>query len=404
MAVLIIAEAGVNHEGRKDQARQLIDIAADAGVDVFKTQTFTAGEVVTLTCPPAMYQISNVNAQDQFSMLKNLELPYEWHASLKAYTKEKGLEFLSTAFGFRSFDFLMELGLKRIKIPSGEISNLPFVVYQARQNIPLILSTGMADMAEVRLALGAVICGQSADTHITLKDIETAAGNNTAIRALKGKVTVLHCTTDYPVKWDQVNMRALPAMREKLGLDIGYSDHTPGLVASYAAVALGATLIEKHYTISRSWAGQPSHPSPDHQASLEAVELKALTEGIRLIEAYLQEVPAAGENERMDCVRQTCLAMEKKYSIRSEVEHLHELMGTAEKTETDGARDIAKVAKRSLVAVRPIKAGEIFTADSVTMKRPAGGLMPGNYFDLIGRTATQAYNTDDFILAAELSE
>jgi len=402
MAVLIIAEAGVNHEGRQDQARQLIDIAAEAGADVFKSQTFTAEEVVTLTCPPAIYQVSNVNAQDQFSMLKKLELPYEWHAALKAYAEEKGLEFLSTAFGFQSFDFLMNLGLKRIKIPSGEISNLPFVVYQARQNTQLILSTGMADMAEVRLALGAVICGHRPGTDVTLNDIKTAADDDAAIRAMKGKVTILHCTTDYPVLWDQVNMRALPDMREKLGLDIGYSDHTPGLVASYAAVALGATLIEKHYTVSRSWAGQPLHPSPDHQASLEPIELKALVEGIRLIETQLKDLPEASESERMALVRETCLAMEKKHGIRSELEHLEELMGTTEKMEMAGAHNIAKVAKRSLVAARPIKAGEIFTADSVAMKRPAGGLASGKYFDLIGRTAMQDYNADDFILATEL--
>lgn len=387
---LIIAEAGVNHEKNMAQAEQLVDIAAEAGADVFKTQTFTAGSLVTRNCPPAKYQTDNVGAQEQFSMLESLELPREWHAPLKARCEAKGMEFLSTAFEFESFNFLQDLGIKRIKIPSGEIATLPFVVHQARAGLPIILSTGMATMREIENALGACIVGYRGDkdSDINIRTIRAAWADPTARKTLDGKVTVLHCTTAYPVQWTDVDMNALPTMREQLGLPIGYSDHTPGIVASLAAVALGATVIEKHYTISRAMDGAPGHPSPDHKASLEPVEFKALVEGIRMVEA----APS------LETVRAACLAMEEKYGIASGIEHLEDVLGKSEKTPTSGAREVAKVAKKSLVAARDITPGEKLDLTNLTMKRPAGGLDPKHLFDLLGTYATQAYAKDDFIV------
>lgn len=389
MKTLIIAEAGVNHEKNMDQARKLVEIAAEAKVDVFKTQTFTAGGLVTRACPPAQYQSDNVGAQEQYSMLESLELPRDWHAPLKAYTESLGLEFLSTAFEFDSFNFLNTLGMKRYKIPSGEIANLPFVVHQARAGLPLILSTGMATMDEIEDALGACLVGYRGDETVNITTIRKAWADTSARKILDGKVTVLHCTTNYPVKWDEVDMRALPTMRAKLGLPIGYSDHTTGIVASLAAVALGATIIEKHYTVTRAWDGAEGHPSPDHKASLEPDELKALVEGIRMVE----------QNPTLETVKSACLAMETKYGIQSGIEHLETLMGRAEKIPTKAAVAVAKVAKKSIVAGKAIKKGEVLGYDNMTMKRPMGGLAPENFFDLLGKPANRDYAEDDFIEA-----
>ncbi|MBU6235678.1 MAG: N-acetylneuraminate synthase family protein [Alphaproteobacteria bacterium] len=393
MKTLIIAEAGVNHEKNMAQAEQLVDIAAKAGVDVFKTQTFTAGSLVTRNCPPAQYQTDNVGAAEQYSMLEQLELPYAWHTPLKARAEAAGMEFLSTAFEFESFDFLMGLGLRRIKIPSGEISNLPFVVHQARAKLPLILSTGMATMDEIYDALGACIVGYRGDTHVNINTIRAAWADKDARKLLDGRVTVLHCTTNYPVKWDEVDMRALPTMHKLLGLPIGYSDHTPGIVASLAAVAMGATIIEKHYTISRAMDGAAGHPSPDHKASLEPNELQALVEGIRMVE----------QSPTLDTVREACKALEARYAIQSGIEHLDTLLGRAEKVPAQGAREVARVAKKSIVASKAIKVGEVFGYNNITMKRPMGGMAPDAFFDLLGKPSAQSYAPDDFIAPSELA-
>jgi len=330
MKTLIIAEAGVNHNGDMRLARQLIAEAARAGADLVKFQTFSARQLVTEAAPQADYQSRNMGSvQSQAQMLARLELSRADHEMLMAECARHGIGFFSTAFDAPSFDLLCELGcLPMVKIASGELTNLPLLRHMTAQGKPVLLSTGMATLGEVEAALDAI----------------EAAGTP------RSRVTVLHCTTEYPAPMDEVNLHAMASMRQALGVRVGYSDHTPGIEVPIAAVALGACVIEKHFTLDRSL------PGPDHRASLEPRELAAMVRAIRNVEQALGDGikrPSASE-------------------IRNKA-----------------------VARKSIVAARPIRAGELLTAAHLAVKRPGTGLSPMHWDELLGRPAARDFATDE---------
>lgn len=329
---LIIAEAGVNHNGSIELAKQLIDAAAEAGVDYIKFQTFKTENLVSRQAVKAEYQKRNTGETDdsQFSMLKKLELSPEQHWELMEYCRQKKVRFFSTAFDLESIGLLSELGLEMWKIPSGEITNYPYLKKIARQGKPVILSTGMSDLQDIANAMEVlekygVICEQ---------------------------ITVLHCNTEYPTPFADVNLRAMETIREQLGVKVGYSDHTVGIEVPIAAVALGATVIEKHFTLSRTLEG------PDHKASLEPGELKAMVSAIRNIEVAL---------------------------------------GDKDKKVTASEAKNKAVARKSIVAARNIKAGELFTEENISVKRPGNGISPMEWENVLGRCASRDFQADDLI-------
>jgi len=331
MKTLIIAEAGVNHNGNLDLARQLVDVAADAGVDVVKFQTFSADRLVTAQAQKAAYQVETTGAgESQHAMLRRLELNYAMHVDLIAHCRARGIEFLSTGFDPASVDMLAELGLQRFKIPSGEITNLPYLRHLGRYGKPVILSTGMATLGEIEAALEAL----------------EVAGTPCQ------RITALHCNTEYPTPMADVNLRAMLSIREAFKVAVGYSDHTSGIEVAIAAVALGAEVIEKHFTLDRNQDG------PDHKASLEPDELKALVTSIRNIEQAL---------------------------------------GDGRKRPSPSEAGNKAIARKSLVAACAIRAGEPFTEANLTVKRPGTGLSP-MWWDLaLGRRATRDYSPDELI-------
>jgi N,N'-diacetyllegionaminate synthase len=329
MSTLIIAEAGVNHNGELAMARRLVELAAQAGADVVKFQTFRADRLASPQAPMADYQRRNLGAADsQLEMLRRLELSPQMHQELHAHAGRCGIEFLSTGFDCDSVDFLMRLGVSRLKIPSGEITNLPYLRHVGRQGKPIVLSTGMATLAEVEAALSVLETAGTAREHIT----------------------VLHCTTEYPAPMADVNLRAMNTIRETFDVAVGYSDHTSGIEVAVAAVALGATIIEKHFTLDRSL------PGPDHAASLEPQELAALVRAVRNIEQAL---------------------------------------GDGIKRPAPSELGNRAVARQSLVAARAIRAGETFSAANVTVKRPGGGLSPMRWDEVLGRTARRDFAADE---------
>lgn len=332
MKTLIIAEAGVNHNGDISLAKKLIAAAKDAGADLVKFQTFTAKNLVSASAPKAEYQKRTTeSSESQLEMIKKLELSREDHTVLIEECRANGIEFFSTAFDFQSFDLLNELGcLERIKIPSGELTNLPLLRYMSRLGKPLMLSTGMANLGEIEAAIEAIE-GAGTPRHL---------------------ITVLHCTTEYPTPMEDVNLRAMVAMKTAFGVNTGYSDHTPGIVIPVAAVALGATIIEKHFTLDRNL------PGPDHKASLEPHELKAMVEGIRNVERAL---------------------------------------GDGVKRPSPSELKNKPIARKSLVAIRPISAGEAFSAENMSAKRPGTGLSPMLWDEIVGRTATKDFAVDEQI-------
>lgn len=332
MRTLIIAEAGVNHNGDIGLAKKLIAAAAAAGADLVKFQTFSAKNLVSSSAPKAEYQKKTTkSSESQLEMIQKLELSREDHAVLIEECCSHGIGFFSTAFDFQSFDLLMELGcLEQVKIPSGELTNLPLLRYMSRFGKPLLLSTGMANLGEIEAAIEAV----------------EAAGTPRHL------ITVLHCTTEYPTPLAEVNLRAMVAMKKAFGVSTGYSDHTPGIEIPIAAVALGAAVIEKHFTLDRNL------PGPDHKASLEPHELKAMVEGIRNVERAL------GDGIKRPSV--------------SELKN-------------------KPIARKSLVAIRPIRAGETFSAENMAAKRPGTGLSPMRWDEVIGRTATKDFAVDELI-------
>lgn len=351
--VLVIAEAGVNHNGSVDMARALIDEAATAGADAVKFQTFKSEKVVGARAPKARYQVATTGAEDsQLEMVKKLELRHEDFRALAAHAAGRGIEFMSTPFDHDSLHFLAgDLKVARLKLASGEITNGPFLLAAARTGRPIILSTGMSTLEEVGAALGVLAYGYAGSkTSPSLRAFDTALHSPKGSALLRARVILLHCTTEYPAPFADVNLRAMQTMREAFGLPVGYSDHTEGIGVAVAAVALGAVVIEKHFTLDRSL------PGPDHKASLEPADLTRLVREIRAVEAAL---------------------------------------GSALKAPAPSELGNREVARRSLIAARAIAAGEPFTADALDALRPGTGVSPMFYWDLIGTKASRAYQPGD---------
>ena len=349
-----IAEAGVNHNGSLDLALQLVDVAAAAGADAVKFQTFKASKLVTAGAAKADYQVANMKeGGTQLGMLQRLELSEQDHHALLAHCKQVGIQFMSTAFDAESLAFLAQLGMPALKLPSGDITCAPLLLQAARLRMPLIVSTGMATLADIEDALGVIAFGLTSQAEPAGRADFLAAYCSAAGRqALAKHVSLLHCVTQYPAPAEAVNLRAMDSMAAAFGLPVGYSDHTLGIEISLAAVARGATIIEKHFTLDRAL------PGPDHAASLEPDELRQLVAGIRNIEKALGssiKAPVAAES---------------------------------------GNRPVAR---RSLVAARPITKGELITAEALVPKRPGSGISPMEFWDLLGRPAVRDFDTDELI-------
>lgn len=353
---LIIAEAGVNHNGDEALALQLVEAAHKAGADIVKFQTFKAKNLVTETAKQADYQVVNSQKEEsQLVMLSRLELSYPAHHRLIARCNQLNIEFLSTAFDSESLSFLVdELGLKRLKIPSGELTNAPLILEHARTGCELIVSTGMASLSEVEAALAVIAFGYTrpANDEPSLAAFEEAYVSPEGQAALQQKVTLLHCTTEYPAPIEDINLKAMDTLSQTFNLPAGYSDHSAGIVVPVAAAARGAVIIEKHFTLDQNL------PGPDHKASLEPDELTAMVSAIRDTEMALGhglKVPAPSE-------------------IKNKA-----------------------VARKSLVAARDIKAGEVFNDENLIIKRPGGGISPMQYWAVIGKAADQDYSAGDLI-------
>jgi N-acetylneuraminate synthase len=331
--VIIIAEAGVNHNGSMENAFRLVDAAADAGVDYIKFQTFKADQLVSASAKKADYQIENTknSAETQLQMLKKLELSREQHEELIAYCQEKKVQFFSTAFDLDSLEYLHKIGLQMVKIPSGEITNLPYLRKAATLFRKVILSTGMA----------------------TISDIKDAVSGFTTAGGHKENITILHCNTEYPTPMEDVNLKAMLHIQHEFGTKVGYSDHTLGIEVPIAAVALGATVIEKHFTLDKSMEG------PDHKASLEPGELKAMVSAIRNIEKALS--------------------------------------GSGLKEVSPSEQKNIAIARKSIVAIKKIHQGEIFSEENIGAKRPGTGISPMQWDEVIGKTAVRDYEEDELI-------
>jgi N,N'-diacetyllegionaminate synthase len=329
MSVFIIAEAGVNHNGSLEIAKQLVDAAKAAGADCVKFQTFVAGNIVSKNAQKAEYQKKETGSEEsQYDMLKKLELSFEEFKDLHAYCKRQKIEFMSTAFDFDSIDFLESLGMGIWKIPSGDITNLPYLIKIAKLNKPIILSTGMSTMEETERAIK------------ILKEHGT------------GEVTVLHCTTEYPTPYEDVNLKAMLAIRETFQVPVGYSDHTKGIEVPIAAVAMGAKVIEKHFTLDKNMVG------PDHKASLEPQELRDMISAIR---------------------------------------HLEMAFGDGCKEPAESERKNMAIARKSIIASKPIEAGEVLSEENLTVKRPGDGISPMKWFEVIGNIAKRDFEEDELI-------
>ncbi len=331
MSTYIIAEAGINHNGSLDNAFQLIDTAVAAGVDAIKFQTYVTAEVMTFSAPKAAYQLQNTDNQEtQYEMAKKCELSFEEHEKLQQYCATKHIDFLSTPFDLLSIDMLVKLGLNIFKIPSGEITNYPYLKKMGGLNKEIIMSTGMATMEEVETALSVI----------------TNAGTE------KTSITLLHCTSAYPAPIDEVNLQAIASMKNRFKTRVGYSDHTIGIDVAIAAVALGAEVIEKHITLDKKL------PGPDHAISLEKDELWSMVHSIRRIEQAL---------------------------------------GNGIKKPTLSEMLTLPIARKSIVAARPIYKGELFSESNITVKRPAAGMSPMCWSNIIGKQAKKDFNENDFI-------
>ncbi|SDH74845.1 N-acetylneuraminate synthase [Vibrio xiamenensis] len=354
---LIIAEAGVNHNGQEKLAFALVDVAHKAGADIVKFQTFKAKNLVTEEAKQADYQVTNTQKQEsQLAMLSRLELSFEVHHKLIEYCNSLGIEFLSTAFDLESLAFLVnDLGLTRLKLPSGELTNAPLVLAHARTGCDLIVSTGMATLSEIETALGVIAYGYTADEEKepSMQSFQEAYASDSGQKALREKVTILHCTTEYPAPVEEINLKAMDTLGQAFGLASGYSDHSEGITIPIAAVARGAVLVEKHFTLDKNMEG------PDHKASLEPQELEAMIKAIRQVEIAL------GSNVKTPTV--------------SEVKN-------------------KSVARKSLVAATDIREGEELTKSNLTIKRPGSGLSPYLYWDFIGRKATKSYKAGELII------
>ncbi len=355
--VQIICEAGVNHNGSLARALDLVDAAAEAGADVVKFQTFKAENLVTAAAPKAAYQDRNApEYRSQYEMLKALELDLPAHRALKERADARRIQFLSTPFDSASVRLLTsEMGMKVLKVSSGDLTNAPLLLQMAQTGVDLILSTGMATLEEIEDALGVIafgyLGGGSPGPGVFRAALGSAAGRDILAR----KVVLLHCTSDYPARLEDVNLRAMDTLVQHFGLPIGYSDHTEGIPISIAAAARGARVIEKHMTLDRNL------PGPDHKASLEPAEFAAMVAGIRAVE------PALGDGK---------------------------------KAPTKAEMSTRQVARKAIVAAADIAVGTVFSEHNLVTKRAGGGMAPMLFWNLLGRPATRAYRPDDLVLEA----
>lgn len=350
--LFLIAEAGVNHNGDPHMARALIEVAADAGADAVKFQTFQADRLIRRHTAQAEYQ-KRASANDQYAMLKELELSADNFAMLAKHARQCGIEFMSTAFDSQSLRLLSSLGVKRLKIPSGELTTLPFVIEHSRLGLPIILSTGMASLPEIEDACAAVLWGRH---HVqgwpgSVAELRHFFGEHRH-RLSQAELTLLHCTSAYPAPIDSLNLAALATLAGHFRVPVGYSDHSLGNEASLLTIGLGARVIEKHFTLDTAL------PGPDHQASMSPDQLK-------------------------QWVRTARKAMRA--------------LGLAEKRLNPVESDVCRVARKSLVADRHLKRGETFTATKLSYKRPGTGRPPADVFSLIGQIATRDYRADEDI-------
>jgi N,N'-diacetyllegionaminate synthase len=326
----IIAEAGVNHNGSIEIAQKMVDAAVDFGVDAIKFQTFRATDLVTSLAQKAEYQQKTTDASEsQLEMIKKLELSPSQHDVIIAHCKKKGILFLSTAFDIKSVNLLKSYDVPIYKIPSGEITNLPYLITVAKIGKPVILSTGMSTLDEIKKAV----------------DILKHNGS--------GDITILHCNTEYPTPYEDVNLKAMLTIQRELGVKVGYSDHTPGIEVSIAAVAMGAAVIEKHFTLDKNMDG------PDHKASLEPAEFTAMVRAIRNVEK--------------------ALGSEEKKPSPSEIKNM-------------------AIARKSIVARQSIRKGEVFTEENITVKRPGTGVSPMKWFEVLGIAAARDFAEDEMIV------
>ena len=356
MSIYIVAEAGVNHNGSLDMALELVDCASDAGADAVKFQTFHAEKVISENAPKAEYQTHTTgDGQSQLDMVRPLELGAEAHYSLKKRCNERKINFLSTPFDEDSLDFLVHnLGLRRLKIPSGEITNAPLLLRAARTGSSIIMSTGMSTLGEIEEALGVLAFGfLNNETPPSREAFRKSFFSNEGQNLLKQRVSLLHCTTEYPAPFSEVNLRVLETLKQAFGLPVGYSDHTEGIAVPIAAAALGAVIIEKHFTLNKGL------PGPDHKASLEPDELFAMIQGIRKVEMAL---------------------------------------GNSRKIPTPSEQKNKVIARKSLVANKEIKKGEAFSCDNITMKRPGDGVSPFFFWDCLETCAGKDFKKDEEII------
>lgn len=352
--VYIIAEAGVNHNGERALAFALVDAAAAAGADAVKFQTFDAERLASRNAPKAVYQKLSTDAQEsQLAMLKRLELPRAWHPELQAHAASRGIEFLSTAFDSQSLEFLLGMNLPLFKVPSGELTNGPLLWQFAKTGKPLVVSTGMATLAEVEQGLAIIAHALSFDRQPSgMEEVWRNWAEPEARARLNGHVTLLHCTSQYPPPLEEVNLRAMDTLASAFGLDVGYSDHTQGCLIPLAAVARGARLVEKHFTLDRSMSG------PDHAASLEPAELARMVSDIRSLELA---------------------------------------MGTGHKVPQPGEWDTRIASRQQVLAARDIECGVILSSGDFTTARCGGGLAPTAIWDLVGRQAVRSYRCGERI-------
>jgi len=341
--VFIIAEAGVNHNGSLSIAKKMVDVAVSAGADAIKFQTFHAETLVVSGAPKAQYQMKRTaKKESQYAMLKKLELSFDEHRELADFCRRRHIEFMSTPFDAESVGFLKKMKVKRFKLSSGEITNAPLLLETARSKVPILLSTGMSTIDEIRTALGVLAFGyfELLGEFPGRVNFERAFRRFGGSLAFRDRVTLLHCTSEYPAPYDEINLRAMDTLAETFHLPIGFSDHSCGISCAIAAAARGAVVLEKHFTLDRKMQG------PDHHASIGPAELTELVNSVRQIQQAL------GDGKK--------IAMPSEKKNRS-------------------------IGRRSLVASRAMNKGELFSEENLTAKRPGCGLSPMRYFDLLGK-------------------
>lgn len=357
--VLVIAEAGVNHNGDPERAARMVDAAADAGADAIKFQTFRTPDVLVASAPKAKYQLASGEAgESQREMIARLELDVSAHHALKKQAEDRGIAFMSSPFDLTSLAFLInELGLNTIKVASGEITHLPLLQAAGACDVRIIMSTGMSTLGDIERALGAIAIGrfpELLDANAVDADavLQGAFGGERALDWLRKNVSLLHCTTEYPAPVQDTGLAMMEVLSSAFGLPVGFSDHTVGTHLAVAAVARGATIVEKHFTLDRDL------PGPDHKASLEPAELAMMIRHLRDTEMAI---------------------------------------GTPPKTVRPSEAGNRRVARRGLVATRAIKAGEVFSPENLGCKRPEVGIPASRWFDVIGRTASRDFQLDESI-------